>query len=96
MSETADEITRKFYHGLSDEQWEECKDHFPYSSIPHIAKEHTQQRLATLREKLNKQTLMNIVAGCIKTTKQAHGEIKTTSLAKRIGSQINAIIEKEL
>ena len=33
----AENKTRKGFHGLSDKQWEECKNSFPYSEIPHIA-----------------------------------------------------------
>ena len=35
--EIAENKTRQAFHGLSDKQWEECKNSFPYSEIPHIA-----------------------------------------------------------
>ncbi len=88
-----EEIIDKYRHkgttsGISRATWGSVH-------IRKMMQEHTGQTLDRLKGRLDKQTLMNIVAGCIKTTRKAHdGEIKTTSLAKRIGSQVNAIIEE--
>ena len=40
---TLNEIIRSHFHGFSDDQWNKLKKEFPYSEIPHILNDYSQQ-----------------------------------------------------
>ena len=44
-------IIRKHFHGFSDDQWNKLKNAFPYSEIPHILNDYSQQLYPTNDEK---------------------------------------------
>lgn len=49
-SQTIEEVSKSYFHGFSDKQWEELKDQFPYSVIESIAKEYAKQKCKEQRK----------------------------------------------
>lgn len=65
-----EEIQRKFQHGLSDEQWNEYKDSFPYPDMRAAMKEACKQALELAAEQAKPKTIKTSdgVAGVILPT----------------------------